>query len=124
MCLTPLFREVLTAEKDILVFKILDTFPHGYYSPIYRTDWQKGETKMVPHFTGTTELGTNPVVFTNEMPEWVDRIYQGLHSYRNVPFWANNHYTDIFPMIIPKGTKYIIGAKDDIVSLALRFDAS
>jgi hypothetical protein len=128
MCLTPEKREVLTAEEDIPVFKILRKSPNGYYSPVYATKWEPNETKTVPHFTGkdrTSKLHFGQlrnVRFTDQIPLCVDQIYQGLHSFRTKPVWVDDEKAIVAEMTIPKGTKYVIGEHGDLVSLALRFD--
>jgi len=130
MCLTPERREVLTAEEDILVYKLLRKGPNGYYSPVYVTRWEPNETKTVPNFTGKDRSSKlhfgqhRNVKFTNEIPLCVDQIYQGLHAFRTKPAWVDDENMIAAEMTIPKGTKYIIGENGDIVSLALRFNRS
>lgn len=124
MCLTPLKREILTAEDDIPVFKVLDVSPLGFYSPVYRTKWELNETKTVLSFSGKIQGGQyRNVRFTDVVPANVDRIYEGLHSFRESPIWIDRIGQQIFRMTIPKGTKYILGENGDIVSLALRFSS-
>jgi len=127
MCLTPLNREILTAEEDIPVFKILRVTSNGYYSPVYSAKWEQGETKIVPDFSGKVPNSFHfgqqrNVWFNDQLPLFVDRIYHGLHSYHKVPLWTSEEDASVFKMTIPKGTKFIVGENGDLVSLALRFD--
>ena len=129
MCLTPLktrkflwwiFPKVQIAKKDIVVYKILDTDDHAPFRPKYQYHFGYNYPKK-SYIHRSKLISENP--FCSIWGRW-------LHAFTNESI-ANTVCIDyiIYPenykickMIIPKGTKYILGVEDDICAKCLRWD--
>lgn len=93
------------AGRNIRVFKMLEhDADGGLVSPFLCTGYKLGETKKVPKLT--------PVA---------DGIYYeveaGLHAYRKRK--TRPSFGQYFDAIIPKGSKYFLGTRNDIVATKL-----
>lgn len=93
------------ARKDIVVYKYLSQDLHGLISPIYFQRWRSGEC-----YTST------PIVI-KRMKRIGYLVETGFHSYTKPrPFHLGTHLGKLYNAIIPKGSRYIIGEEDCIVS--------
>lgn len=99
------------AGYDMLVFKRLEAIVRERagadatrgHAPYMGTRWDFGKMKRA---VMAQEDGCN------------DRVGRGLHAYRDMSF-VTTHYmddTEVFPAIIPAGSKFYIGEKGHIVA--------
>lgn len=113
MCLTPI-TERLIASQDITVYKVLLKRESKLIAPFHYFEYNINEIVTKTDFTGNS----------------FGDIEEGFHTVNNIgralayqhllqsAHW-NREYV-ICEAIIPKGTVYIRGCDDDIVSLALK----
>lgn len=112
MCLVPR-SEILTAYKNLFVYKVLAVDKTSLRSPYYNCNWTINKIKTQVHFT-QTDMG------------W---IAGGFHAFTSIErakaeqtilkhICSTKSYV-IYKAIIPKNVNYILGTIDDIVSLAL-----
>lgn len=122
MCLTvdPLYHKATKnkkpqpriAQRDIVVWKVLEPSTHhervkhksALVSPYQRTPYKLGERK-------------------DENINWTSKyyVYDGLHSYRTRigGFITASTKKDIYPAIIPRGSKVFFGLSGKVVSTSL-----
>lgn len=97
--------ETRIANRDIVVWKALNKTCRGYYvSPYQGTLYKFGEcmrSKLI------IEMDWSVVV-----------VYHGLHSCLTAED-AEFHSDEVFPAIIPAGSKFIVGAGNEVASNAL-----
>lgn len=111
MCLTATSKRQL-ATKDIVVYKRLEvigmTGGLKIRSPYRHTAWEFEELKKANTSFKKVEEYTN--------------INRGLHAYisKEKAKWYATNYEDIFRCIIPKGSYYVLGNRNDIVSNQLQ----
>jgi hypothetical protein len=118
MCLIPEVNKIEIAKEDIKVFKLLE---RNGRSPFQGTFYHLGETKRAKAFSDV-----NGRTFTKDLAPDTG-IYKGIHAFQNLPKALNEMRFNgeigfpsfIVEAIIPKGTKYIKGVDNDIVSLKL-----
>lgn len=94
------------AQQDILVYKVLDKTPRGAYrSPYQGTKWTLGGMKKSSLHCTYSSYGS-----------WTVRI--GLHSCitRSAAKLHTYCASDIYPAIIPKGSRVWFGTSDEIAS--------
>ena len=113
MCLTPCTGR-LTASHDIIVYKVLLKRKSKLIAPFYHFEYNINETVYKTDFTenafGEIEEGFHAVFNMSRA--------LGYQYLLESKYW-NREYV-ICKAIIPKGTVYIKGWDDDIVSLALK----
>jgi len=122
MCLYPKAKHILVAGKDITVYKcFFSTEREGFLiSPFQDTVWEIGKTKTVKSFGDEYNAKRR---FTKRLPKYETvGIGRGLHAYLLKRTAKERFGPVVARCTIPKGTPYIIGSSDDIVSLALRVD--
>ena len=110
------------ATKNITVYKMLERgrFDNLIYSPYKNTEYKPGELKTAKRFT------PGELRFTTEINYYIGyylNIEAGIHSYtdKNTAIKENIFgRCFIVRCTIPKGTPYIIGTNNEIVSLALQ----
>lgn len=113
MCLTPR-TERLIALQDITVYKVLLKRESKLIAPFHYFEYNINETVYKTDFTenafGEIEEGFH-AVFNMSRALGYQYLLKANHFYREYV---------ICKAIIPKGTVYIRGCDDDIVSLALK----
>lgn len=112
-----LFRmkpKIRTAKKDIVVYKLLaEDRVHNELASYYYTNFHWSIGKVY----------SSPLVVEKDKSYYL--VGKGFHSFLNKP--SHDHILFLFPpsypffqalykAIIPKGSKYIIGEKNEIVS--------
>lgn len=112
MCLIPRSK-ILTASKNLFVYKVLAIDKTSLKSPYYNCNWTINKIKTQVNFT-QTNMG------------W---IAGGFHAFTSIERakaeqMALEHINSsksyvIYKAIIPKNVNYILGTTDEIVSLAL-----
>ncbi len=97
------------STKDKVVYKLLEIYQNKLYSPYQSHLYKYGELKTRKRFTF-------------EYNCYRLQINAGLHAYQNMKKAKNyrSGNTIILKCIIPAGTPYFLGSKNDIVSLALQ----
>lgn len=113
MCLTAKDRIILIAEKDILVYKtVFDK--HGEWTGIFFNNRYKYNTVVRAErfilFGGNKRI--KHLCFS-----YYDSVNEGFHAYRiKKKHFYMRDYTEMKRAIIPKGSEYVIGNENDIVS--------
>lgn len=93
------------AKKDIVIYKYLSQDSAGLMSPVYFQRWCLGEC-----------CTSTPIVI-KRMRHVGYVVETGFHSYTKPrPFHLGRHLGELYNGIIPKGSHYIIGEEDCIVS--------
>ncbi len=96
--------KVKVAEEDINVYKVLTQDAHGLVSPCYHYKWCLGKLEQSPMIIEKTK----------------GHIYYvdvGFHSFIIPTYGIFSHsYGTLYNAIIPKGSRYIIGEDNCIVS--------
>lgn len=108
---------ILTAEKDIMVYKIMKNLYDNTYKSPFKT-YIYHDLKLQP------QVNLNPLpVFYKDKNDYYE-VHQGYHSFPDMisakkekadPYYDSSN--EIVPFIIPKGTKYIEGMFEDIPSI-------
>lgn len=109
MCLQVLHEDwenpIQTAKEDIVVYKIL-----------------KQKTNESPYYIFKYEAGTL-YRLRRALNVWFGMVYTGYHAYldRDTAFFRKTiNKTKVVKMIIPKGAKFCVGTRGDVVSTSLR----
>jgi hypothetical protein len=128
MCLVPKAdAKIEIAQFDIPVFKVLRRLNKKFVSPYRDTLYAAGETYSVDKFTASVK-GLLEFNTSLEIPLSKVEIFQGIHSYTS--FFEASREADykgsvlIVLAAIPKGTAYILGNKEDVVSLSLKIESA
>ena len=118
MCLMPRTGRQ-TASQDIVVYKVLLKRENQLIAPFHYFEYGINETVFKTNFTeteyGEIEEGFHSVLSIGSAL-WYQHLLQSDHWNRE---YVNGEYV-ICKAIIPKGTVYIKGCAEDIVSLALK----
>lgn len=118
MCLHAKSNKVHTATSPITVYKVLKIGKRGGLKAPYRTSisYKLKTTKKVMNANFETQLS------------YGESINKGIHVYKTLngakrgeSIHKNSRY-GIFSSTIPKGSKYVLGKKDQIASTQLRID--
>lgn len=97
--------KVKVAEEDINVYKVLRQDAYGLRSPCYCYKWCLGKLEQSLMIIEKTK--SNLLYYVNV----------GLHSYTIPTYGIFSHsYGTLYNAIIPKGSRYIIGEDNCIVS--------
>jgi hypothetical protein len=121
-------KRVRTATNDKVVFKILNATnsPNSFIAPYRRSRYKLNQNKTIDKFTGEAEGNKSwqleSVSFTTEMPKKLRVVNRGLHAIRTLKearLHRNMIGGVVVRCIIPKGTPYINGQDNEIVSLSL-----
>jgi hypothetical protein len=125
MCLYRIPAEtVKVASRNIVVYKMLSRGHHKSgavaESPYRTTPYQRGEIKSVRRFSSYGGYKT----FTTRKHDEGDAVYAGLHAYTSLAEAKDNArgwYSPkvVVKCVIPKGTRYILGRYNQVVSLSL-----
>jgi hypothetical protein len=115
---------IRVAEKDMQVWKVFERIggycehPEAYRSPFMHTRYELGKTYEVDKFEVSIERHRYLMLLTKHVPT----VSEGIHSFtsKKTGNWLWTFDSAVIRCIIPKGTQYILGTKDDIVSLKLR----
>ena len=121
MCLYTKQRHPKVAEKDIVVYKVLDQrMGSPYYGLLYPLNEKR--TSILKNYDWKWE----------EAGHKVYDVEEGLHAYtKRMAAYVKRHYLNrcdsekdfttysVYKAIIPKGAKYYIGLDNDIASDAL-----
>ena len=121
MCLIIKENKVRIATKDIVVFKrFRQLSPSKLVSPYQEVTYQLGKTKTIKNFTGDHSRTIRRFSFTDKIPAGTSTVHKGLHSFKTMKE-ANDAVIGnrTVRCVIPKGTPYINGTENEIVSLAL-----
>jgi hypothetical protein len=127
---TAFFNRQKTATKDIIVYKALfaeavdfdgEEIKFEFVSVYMRKLWIRGETKKIATFG----IELEPYSAAEELV-YRATIHRGLHAYTTEAYakseWGDNQDVIIFKCIIPKGTKYFVGADgNEIATLLMHF---
>ncbi len=128
MCLTIRDRKIHTAETDFAVYKLLELSRGGVLrSPYFSTKWELGEAKRESCFNSWYHLEGDFLtekLFINEIPPYVEIVEKGFHAYTTLKmaeFWkVRSPELIVCLMVVPKGSKYILGHNDEIVTNSMR----
>lgn len=96
--------ETRIANRDIVVWKALNKTCRGYVSPYQGTLYKFGECMR------------SKLIIESERGHSV--VGEGLHSCL-LREDAEYHSDEVFPAIIPAGSKFIVGNEDEVASNAL-----
>lgn len=117
------YSAVLTAKKDITVYKVVELRPDN----TYRSQYVSFKYNLGQHYK-SGENWPEGICYTQEPLIGGDvyrhMIFFGFHSYDTLPFaqikleqsWDDSIQTYIVECRIPKGAKYIEGDNHDIIS--------
>jgi hypothetical protein len=126
MCLSIKEHKIRTSTKDRVVYKKLgknysDLSNKSYYSPYQDSPYKLGRTKKAKSFTGWNDESKKVVEVTEDNIRTTLTVEKGLHSYLTFgTAFCSIPSERIIRCIIPKGTPYILGYGNEIVSLALK----
>lgn len=113
MCLVAKDKKILIAKKDILVYKtVFDK--HGEWTGIFfdRRCYEYNTSVRAERYTVFGDKGIEHLYFS-----YRNSVDEGFHAYRiKKKHFYMRHYTEMKKAIIPKGSEYVIGEEDDIVS--------
>jgi len=102
------------AKEDLVVTKILRTYKRGYETPY--------KHKKISFIFGKyryRKVKLRPeVVSYIYVPDAYD-VYEGIHSCECGPLYVLGEGECMFKAVIPKGTPFYIGTKNDVVSSKL-----
>ena len=121
MCLIPK-QSAKIAEKDIIVYKILSKYSNGrYYSP-----WRGAPYEIGKLYTANIRYYERLFYKVDEYPIKAIVIEEGLHAYIDrviaeitVALHPGLDYF-IVKAIIPRGSMYVLGTRNEIVSTQLK----
>lgn len=121
MCLIPKASAKI-AEKDIVVFKILVKYLNGaYYSP-----WRDAPYEIEKLYTANIRYYERLLYRVDEDPIKTTIIEEGLHAYTD--YSTAIIASALLPQpgllvvkaIIPRGSMYVLGTRNEIVSTQLK----
>jgi hypothetical protein len=110
------------AKKDIIVYKVLDTYKRKgetkYRSPYMRFKWMKGQH----YFERGGTLGTSYIGQTWDGKYEFD-VSEGLHAYTTPKRAFSGSYVGavVVEMVVPKGAKYYTSSIGEIVATEMIF---
>lgn len=113
-------NRILIAEDDIKVYKLLDVHDDGRLTTPFRSVPVADDNTLVANRFSFSSSSTD-----NEPPYYVLTVESGVHSYTSIDAFRIRvrgiikTHSSIFEAVIPKGTPYILGEDDEIVSLKL-----
>lgn len=128
MCLTPLktrkflwwtFPKIQRAKKNIIVYKILSFHNNP---PFQKFLYERG-CNYPMLFQNSKQIRKKSNVFVSITYGWLHAFTNEHAAERYIErmlLWPENY--KICKMIIPRGTKYILGKEDDICAKCLRWD--
>lgn len=102
------------AQEDLVVTKILRTCKRGYETPY--------KFKKISFIFGKYryhKVKLHPEVTPYSYMSNVYDIYEGIHSCECTPLYILNEDECMFKAVIPKGTPFYIGTRNDVVSSKL-----
>ena len=114
----------LVAKQSILVYKVLEVKNNHYYTP-YMLKSANFDDEYGMFFYKTTRFSIDRVRFFDQGREYREyNVSRGIHSYidlakanySKIYFEIMIGLTNIHYAIIPKGSKFYIGAEGDIAS--------
>ena len=102
------------AQEDLVVTKILKTCKGGYETPYMHEKisfifgkYRYHKVKLHPEFTSFLHMSS------------IYDVYKGIHSCKNEPLYILCENACMFKAVIPKGTPFYIGTRNDVVSSKL-----
>ena len=110
------------AKNDITCYKLLLEAPNNTLQSPYRGMlYRLNRVYRLWNFTGNSSDGSIYKTFRFRLPQEIDEVSQGFHSYATLESalnWRGASET-VLKCRIPKGTRYILGKGNEIVSLKL-----